>query len=92
MLHTKFHGNRPVGSGEEDFFKVFTIYRQGGHLGHVTWTIYTNFRSPFPRRLHINLALIGQAVSEEKMFEIVDGRTTTDDDGRTDDDGSMGIL
>ena len=30
-----------------------------------------------------NLALIGQAVSEEKMFEIVDGRT--DDDGRTPD-------
>ena len=35
------------------FFKVFTIYWRGGHLGHVTWTIYTNFRSPFPRRLHI---------------------------------------
>ena len=24
----------------------------------------------FPRRLHITLALIGQAVSEKKMFEI----------------------
>ena len=35
------------------FFKVFTIYWHGGHLGHVTWTIYINFRSPFPRRLHI---------------------------------------
>ena len=23
------------------------------HLGHVTWTIYINFRSPFPRRLYI---------------------------------------
>ena len=33
-----------------------------------------------------NLALIGQAVSEEKTFEIVDGRrTTTKDDGRTPD-------
>ena len=53
MLHTKFRGNRPDGSGEEDFFKVFTIYERGGHLGHVTWTIYTNFRSPYPRRLHI---------------------------------------
>ena len=40
MLHTKFRGNRPIGSGE-DFFKVFTIYGHGGHLGHVTWTIYT---------------------------------------------------
>ena len=53
MLHTKFHGNWPAGSGEEDLFKVFTIYGHGGHLGHVTWTIYTNFRSPFPRRLLI---------------------------------------
>ena len=53
MLHTKFHGNRPAGSGEEDFIKVFTIYGHGGHLGHVTWTIYTNFRSLFPLRLHI---------------------------------------
>ena len=52
MLHTKFHGNRPAGSGEEDFLR-FLPYGHGGHLGHVTWTIYTNFRSPFPRRLHI---------------------------------------
>ena len=34
-------------------FKVFTIYGHGGDLDHVTWTIYINFRSPFPRRLHI---------------------------------------
>ena len=68
---------------EKKIFKCFTIYGHGGHLGHVTWTIYINFRSPFPRRLHIKLALIGQAVSEEKTFENVNGRTT-DDDGRTD--------
>ena len=46
MLQTKFRGNRPAGSGEEDFFKVFTIYGHDGHLGHVTWTIYTNFVPP----------------------------------------------
>ena len=58
----------------------------------MTWTIYINFRSPFPRRLHKNLALIGQAVSEEKTFEIVDGRTTTteDDDGSTYNLGLIG--
>ena len=39
---------------EKRFLKVFTIYGHGGHLGHVTWTIYTNFGSPFQRRLHIN--------------------------------------
>ena len=53
MLHAKFKDHGTSGSGEEDFFKVFTIYGHGGHLCHVTWTIYINFRSPFPRRLHL---------------------------------------
>ena len=35
----------------------------------MTWTIYIDFSSPFPRRLHENLALIGQAVSVEKIYE-----------------------
>ena len=33
--------------------KVFSIYGRGGHLGRVTWTIYINFLSPFPRRCHM---------------------------------------
>ena len=48
-----FQNHRPSGSGEEDFLKVFAIYSHGGHPGHVTWTIYTNLRSPFLRMLHI---------------------------------------
>ena len=52
MQHAKFQDHRTFGSGE-DLFKVFTIYGRGDHLGHVTWTIYINFRSSFPRRLHI---------------------------------------
>ena len=55
------------------------MYGHGGRLGHVTWTIYINFRSPFPRRLHINLALIGQVVSEEKLSTDDDRRWTPDD-------------
>ena len=31
----------------------FTIYGRGGHLGHVTQMPQTNFRSPNPRRLHV---------------------------------------
>ena len=42
MLHTKFHGNRPAGS-EEDFLRVFTIYGHGGHLGHVTSIMSSDF-------------------------------------------------
>ena len=53
MLHTKFRENRPAGSGEEDFLRVFTIYGRGGHLGHVTQMPRTNFHSPYPRKLHI---------------------------------------
>ena len=53
VLHTKFKGNWPSGSGDESFFKVLSIFEHGGHLGHVTWTIYIKFRSLFPRILHI---------------------------------------
>ena len=53
MLHTKFCGNRPTGSGEEDFLQVLTIYGRGGHLGHVTWISRSNFRLPYPWMLHI---------------------------------------
>ena len=57
MLHTKFHENRPAGSGEEDFGRVFIIYGHGGHLGHVTQTPRINFRSPYPGMLHIKFGL-----------------------------------
>ena len=40
MLHAKFQDHRTSGSGEEDFLSFFNIYWHGGHLGHVTLTIY----------------------------------------------------
>ena len=76
MLHTKFQGHWPFGSGEA-FFKSFIVFGHGGHLGHVIRTVWTNFRSPIPWRLH--LASIVSVVSEEKMFENVNNihtRTT----------------
>ena len=36
---------------------VFTIYGHGGHLGHVTSTIYINILSHFPRRIHMNFGI-----------------------------------
>ena len=51
MLHTKFHANRLAGSGE-DFFKIFTIYGHGGHLGHVTSITLTNFHFLVPESYH----------------------------------------
>ena len=35
------------------FLKVFTIYGYGGHFGHATVMIWTNFRSPSPRRTYM---------------------------------------
>ena len=52
MLHTKFRGNRPAGSGEEDFLRVFTIYRRGGHFGHVTSIMLINFHFLVPKSFH----------------------------------------
>ena len=49
MLHTKFRENRPAGSGKEDFLKGFY------HIWawRPSWSCETNFRSPYPRGLHI---------------------------------------
>ena len=52
MLDTQFHGNRPAGSGEEDFRRVFTIYGCGGHLGHVTSIMSSNFHFLVPESFH----------------------------------------
>ena len=52
MLHTKFRGNRPAGSGEEDFYRVLTIYGHGGHLGNLTRIMLTNFHFLVPESVH----------------------------------------
>ena len=70
MLHTKFRGNRPAGS-REDFLKVFTIYGRGGHLGHVTSIMLTNFHCLVPESVHTNLVQIGTVVSEKIQFEFL---------------------
>ena len=40
---------------EKKIFKFFTIYGHGGRLGHMTWTVCTNFRSPIPWRRHMKI-------------------------------------
>ena len=81
MLHTKFRENRPAGSGEEDFWRVFTIYGHGGHLGHVTQMPRTKYCSPYPRRLHIKFGFdLPSGFGVEDVWNCL--RRT--DDGRTD--------
>ena len=41
--------DQPAGSGEEeDFYRVFTIYGHGGHLGHVTSIMSSDFHFLVP--------------------------------------------
>ena len=56
MLHTKYRGNLPAGSGEEDFLRGFTIYGHCGHLGHVTRIMLTNFHFLVPESFHTKLS------------------------------------
>ena len=51
MLHTKFRGNWPTGSGE-DCSPYFTIYGHGGHLGHVTSIMSSDFLFLVPESFH----------------------------------------
>ena len=54
MLHTKFLGNQPAGSGE-DFLRVFTIYGRGRHLGHVTSIMSSDFHFLIPESFHTKI-------------------------------------
>ena len=51
MLHSKFLGNRPAVMRIK-FLKVFTIYGRGGHLGHVTNIMSSNFYFLVPESYH----------------------------------------
>ena len=54
MLHTKFRENRPAGSGKR-FLKGFyhnILYGHGGHLGHVTSLMSSDFHFLVPESFH----------------------------------------
>ena len=52
MLHTKFRENRHASSGGEDCLRVFTIYGHGGHLGHGTSIMSSDFHFLVPESFH----------------------------------------
>ena len=51
------------------FEGLFTIYGHGGHRGHVSQTLRTNFRSPIPLRLHMKFGFDRPSGFEKKIFE-----------------------
>ena len=54
MLQAKFQDHRTSGSGEEDFqrFLYMPIYGHGGHLGHVTSIMSSDFHFLVPESFH----------------------------------------
>ena len=72
MLHTRFRENRLAGSGKEDFLRVFTIYGHGGHLGHVTSIMSSDFHFLVYLKAFIqHLVQNGPVVSEKIRFEFL---------------------
>ena len=65
---------------EKKIFYVFTICGNGGHLGHVIWTIFTNFRSSFLKRLYMKFDFDWPSDFRGKDISNC-GRTTTTDAG-----------
>ena len=76
MLYTKFQGHWSTGSGEEDFLRFLPYMGMAAML--VMWprAFELLFFPKGPGGCIWNLVAMGQVVSEEKSFEIVDGRTT----------------
>ena len=66
MFHAKFQDHRTSDFGKE-VLKLFTICGSGVHLGHVTWGIYTNFRSQFRRRLFLKFGFDWQSGFKEDL-------------------------
>ena len=53
------------------FEGFFTIYGRGGHLGHVTSIMSSDFHFLVPESFHKNLVQIGKVVSEKIRFEFL---------------------
>ena len=70
MLYTKLHVNRPAGSGE-DVLRFFTIYGRGGHLGHVTSIMSSDYHFLVPESFQTFFFQIGTVVSEKIQFDVL---------------------
>ena len=69
MLHTKFQGHRPFGSGEEDFLRFLSYVGMAATLVMWPGPFEQTFVPPSHGDFIWNLASICPVVSEEKMFK-----------------------
>ena len=58
----------PACSREEDFLRVFTIYGHGGHAGHVTSIMSSNFHFLVPESFH---TIFGSDRHKKIQFEFL---------------------
>ena len=56
---------------EKIFKRVFTIYGPGGHLGHVTSIMSSDFHFLVPESFHKKMVQISTVVSEKIWFEFL---------------------
>ena len=68
VIHTRFQSNQSIGSGQ-DFLR---FYGHGGHIDHVTLTVWINIYHLHPWMLFLNLTRSGPVVFEEtlKIFKM----------------------
>ena len=80
MLHTKFQGHRPFGSGGEDFLRILPYMGMAAILVNVTRTASTNFRSPHPKETPYEIWLqLAQWFLRRKCLKSVDDRQMDDE-------------
>ena len=65
MLHTKFRGNRPAGSGEEDFKGLLPYVGMAAILVMGPASCHQTFISLYLKAFINNLVKIGKVVSEK---------------------------
>ena len=71
MLHTKFHGNRSAGSGEEDFKGFLPYMGMAAILLMGPASCHQIFISLYLKAFIKNLLQIGKVVSEKIWFEFL---------------------
>ena len=69
MLHTKFNGNRPAGSGEEDFLRFLPYMSMAANLAMLPASHLQIFISLYLKAFIQNLVQNGSVVSEEIWFQ-----------------------
>ena len=71
MLHTKFRGNQPAGSTEEDFQRILPYMGVSAIWVMLPASCHQIFISLYPKAFIQNLVKIGTVVSEKIQFEFL---------------------